>query len=64
MVMERSGVVAAGTRLTQTFLIVPQITALRFAGSLLLSAAYQTPHRSLKAFAHLGFLFVSEKKIG
>lgn len=43
MVMERSGVVAVGTRLTQTFLIVPQITALRFAGSLLLSAAYQTP---------------------
>lgn len=79
---ERSGNVAAGTRLTQTSLSVPQITALRFAGNLLLSAAYQrqqmsskdssldlrefcssvNPHRSLKAFVHPGFLFVSGGK--
>lgn len=78
---EESGAVAAGTRLTHPVLSVPQITALRFAGSLLLSAAYQrkqmsskdynldlrescnsvNPHRNLRAFVHLDFLFVSEE---
>lgn len=47
---ERSGDVAAGTRLTQTFLSVPQIRTLRFAGSLLLSAAYQRQQMNSKDY--------------
>lgn len=48
---ERSGDVAAGTRLTQTFLSVPQIRTLRFAGSLLLSAAYQRQQMNSKDYS-------------